>query len=382
MIDRLKDDDYQLRWPTKLFVQEAANLLNLRSENNWDDRCTLLLRDAFVDYPTCGPLDDMKELPSALGREWGGGPANNAFTPRQSFLRDLMSRADVLNEDPQAKRPLWRQRRGVITESAASPPATLDLLVSRFIELVNDLEWLGYFDRAFTKDCVDDQRGREPEQYLLQHLDTDLPWPLDPSALIDNRDLFYDVVEVLHDVAARPRDGWEHNYGECGWHGKQFDSTSGRTVYRWRVNKLLGRYAVKLRLADDGDEVGRLVATTDDVRNDLINTAITRATPSVDRVQHGVEQFRKRGATRTDKRAAARDLADVLELRRKSVLTEALTKTHAGELFHIANKFDIRHYAEDQKADYPDYYLDWIFWLYLATIELTDNIIDEQPETA
>ncbi|WP_242459268.1 hypothetical protein [Rhodococcoides fascians] len=292
------------------------------------------------------------------------------------FLRDLMSQADQLNEDPPARRPLWRERRGITT--SAESPAAFDTLVARYLDLVNDLDALCYFDRVFTKDCVDDQRGNQPERYLYQHLTVDLAWPLDSSVLIDDRDLFYDVVEVLHDAAARPCDGYEHHYNECGWHGKQFDSTSGRAVYRWRVNKLFDRHNVRLRLAEDGAEEGRLVATSDDARNDLIDAATSRTTPSVDRVQHGVEQFRRRGATRTDKRSAAKDLADVLESRRKNVLADALDKTHAGELFHIANKFDIRHHTEDQKADYPDYYLDWIFWLYLATIELTNNVIDDQ----
>ncbi|MCZ4561808.1 hypothetical protein O4160_13275 [Rhodococcus sp. IEGM 1401] len=377
MIERVTDAEYQLRWPRALFVQEAAKLLNLRaSEDNWDDRCKLLLRDAFVDFPACGPLDDLNELPGTLGLEWVNKPKDNVFSYRQSFLRDLMSQADQLNEDPSARRPLWRERHGITT--SAESPAAFDTLVTRYVDLANDLDTLCYFDRIFTKDCVDDQRGHQPEQYLYQNLTVDLAWPLDSSVLIGDRDLFYDVVEVLHDAAARPRDGWEHNYNECGWHGKQFDSTSGRAVYRWRVNKLFDRHDVRLRLAEDGAEEGRLVTTTDDARNDLIDTATSRTTPSVDRVQHGVEQFRKRGATRNDKRSAARSLADVLESRRKNVLADALNKTHAGQLFLIANKFDIRHHAEDQNSDYPDYYLDWIFWLYLATIELTNNILEEQ----
>lgn len=376
MIDRANDADYQLRWPRELFVQEAARLLNLRSEGNWDDRCKMLLRDAFVDFPACGPLDDLNELPETLGPEWGEKPLDKVFSRRHMFLRDLMSQADHLNEDPPARRPLWRERHGITTSAGSS--AAFDALVARYVDLVNDLDTLCYFDRIFTKDCVDDQRGHEPVQYLYQNLTVDLAWPLDSSVLIDDRDLFYDVVEVLHDVAARPRDGWEHQYNECGWHGKQFDSRSGRAVYRWRVNKLFDRHNVGLRLAEDGAEEGRLVTTTDDARNDLIDTATSRATPSVDRVQHGVEQFRRRGATRNDKRAAARSLADVLESRRYNVLADALDKTHAGQLFLIANKFDIRHHTEDQNSDYPDYYLDWIFWLYLATIELTNNVIEDQ----
>lgn len=71
-------------------------------------------------------------------------------------------------------------------------------------------------------------------------------------------------------------------------------------------------------------------------------------------------------------------LALVLEERRYNVLTDALAKSDRGALFEIANNFHIRHQDAKQKRDYDEFYLDWIFWLYLATIELTNRVIDEQ----
>ena len=46
-----------------------------------------------------------------------------------------------------------------------------------------------------------------------------------------------------------------------------------------------------------------------------------------------------------------------------------------GVLFDIANNFAIRHRRDDQRADYDPAFLDWVFWWYLATIELTDCIL-------
>jgi hypothetical protein len=42
--------------------------------------------------------------------------------------------------------------------------------------------------------------------------------------------------------------------------------------------------------------------------------------------------------------------------------------------------FHVRHQDANQKRDYDDFYLDWIFWPYLATIELTNRVIDEHAK--
>jgi hypothetical protein len=64
------------------------------------------------------------------------------------------------------------------------------------------------------------------------------------------------------------------------------------------------------------------------------------------------------------------------------VLPKALAKRDSGALFDIANNFQIRHQDASQKRDYDDFYLDWIFWLYLSTVELTDRVIDTQRTKA
>ncbi|WP_222671127.1 hypothetical protein [Rhodococcus erythropolis] len=71
-------------------------------------------------------------------------------------------------------------------------------------------------------------------------------------------------------------------------------------------------------------------------------------------------------------------LALVLEERRHTVLTDAMAKSDRGALFDIANNFHVRHQDVKQKRDYDEFYLDWIFWVYLASIELTNRVIDEQ----
>ena len=55
-------------------------------------------------------------------------------------------------------------------------------------------------------------------------------------------------------------------------------------------------------------------------------------------------------------------------------------------LFQIANQFSLPHKDSGQRDDYDPEFLDWIFYWYLATINLTDRLLAKrsqlQPATA
>ncbi|WP_411089258.1 hypothetical protein [Streptomyces sp. 061-3] len=41
----------------------------------------------------------------------------------------------------------------------------------------------------------------------------------------------------------------------------------------------------------------------------------------------------------------------------------------------IANLFELRHRRADQRGTDDEAFLDWIFWWYLATVELTNKLV-------
>jgi len=43
-------------------------------------------------------------------------------------------------------------------------------------------------------------------------------------------------------------------------------------------------------------------------------------------------------------------------------------------LFQIANQFDLRHRGADQRDDYAEAYLDWIFWWYLVVCRINSDL--------
>lgn len=143
-----------------------------------------------------------------------------------------------------------------------------------------------------------------------------------------------------------------------------------------------------------GRDTGRVVHAVPDVREDLLNEYLEGPTTEArDVVAHAIAEFRRRDGSVHSKRGAILQLAGVLEERRQ-LLDKLLAKKDEAALFRIANEFHIRHKGDSQRRDYDEAFLDWIFWWYLATIELSDRLIarnqlgvgralngDDQPPT-
>jgi len=333
--------EYELRWPKDLFVQEASRATSF-------DAATILIQDAFVTG---------EELTAGAGSSVG-------------LVQDLVAHIDDLPERS-SKVPYWSRRSAGHESDALS----FSDVVASFVELIEDLDRRGYFERVFGADCVDTPRpGVDPGLELKRRLGRDDLWPFRTNARSWDSDTLFDLIEVFHDLAARPTEGRYHSFAGCGWDYSRYSSSAGQALYRWEVNQLLERGDIGYRLADAGEDAGRLVVVTGDAREDLVDKMLTRAGPSQGRVEHAIALFRSRDATRDDKRSAVRSLADVLEERRDLLRAEFLKKDEAA-LFQIANEFDVRHHRADQHSDYDDAYLDWLFWWYLATVELLDRML-------
>ena len=371
--------DFELTWPRDLFADEAKALLLFDTHDRaWGERCELLLEDAFSGST---PVDLVRNAVSSLANgwddPWSTPPAGAAQpTTKRQVLQQLADQAHQLKEVGM-RVPYWPERR------TGTAPGTLSLqsVARQFSQEVATLTARGYFEKAFDKDCVDAPAEVDPASVLETHLGIADLWPLDPFRLSVDRDVFFGVIEVLHDLVARPRGRSLHSYSGCGWHYNEFALDPGRRLYRWRVNRLLDRSEVGLQLAASGEDEGRLVAVTDDARTELAGTMAARQDERTgDRVRHALALFRRRGATEHDKRSAVVALALVLEERRR-LLKDNLGKDE-GALFNIANNFAIRHQRDDQVDNYDPVFLDWIFWWYLATIELSDRLLARGEATS
>ncbi|MGW2214132.1 hypothetical protein ACWCSD_04020 [Nonomuraea sp. NPDC001684] len=117
------------------------------------------------------------------------------------------------------------------------------------------------------------------------------------------------------------------------------------------------------------------MAVTDDARSELIHQVLHTPAPDIThRVEHAIALFRSRSTSLESKRSAIVTLAGILEERRQ-LIRDGIGKPDDGALFEIANRFALRHRRADQFGDYDPAFLDWIFWWYLATVELTSRLI-------
>ncbi|WP_218022302.1 hypothetical protein [Nocardia amamiensis] len=394
----LSEPGYQLVWPRGLFAEESARLLNVRAEQSyqdWNTSCELLLEHAFVRGFIDGPLAEFQKLPQVQEAprfqdlpaiKAGKAVPARSLSPQQKFLRELLNHGTQLHEDPPPRRPYYGERNTPAGEASA---LTINDVAREIADLTRDLDQTGYFDKRFGVNCDSARREPGPEWMIVRELKLTEPpaWPLDPDELTADPELFFRLIEMLHDNIARPRrvENSHYEFGEACTHYTDFHIGTGKAIYRWRVNKILDRSDLDLRLAEEGEDVGRLVTATDLGRTDLLDELASRGgrEPAADEVLQAVAMFRARGAGRQQKQAALAMLSRVLEERRYNVLAEVMTKKDSGALFEIANGFHIRHGDAriKQQRDYEDYYLDWIFWLYLSSIELTNRVLDDQALT-
>ncbi len=388
--------ELQLVWPPALFAAEARALLAAVAD---DDALGGLLAEAFHggrgEQLLRQVADSQPPVPvQPVDSPWSSVTDSlvRAAFSRRATARLVGELATAAADLPRyVFRPLFRERQQLTVAAALSVAETKD----RFVQLVTELSGLGYFEDAFGSECGDshDTPNIQGQRTLADRLDLhDVAlWPLgtwsDGTAVLSGvhgewiAEVFFEVMEALDEVVARPRQrSWHGFHNE--WDYSDYSRPVGQAVYRWRVNALLDRSDVPLRLAEDGKDVGLLVTSAGDARNDLVDRVLRTPDPTVrDLVVHAVSQFRSRDATTLAKHGATKHLADVLELRR-GLLKRELFSGDEDDLFQIANRFQIRHLSEQQKGDYNPAFLDWVFWWYLGTIELTNKLLERQAGQA
>ena len=164
-----------------------------------------------------------------------------------------------------------------------------------------------------------------------------------------------------------------HQDNWCGWHPTAFDGPSGRALYRWRVNQVLDQAGFEFQIATAGPNAGRMVRAAP-VGLDKMVSDMLEGGASCPEVAQAIAMSRRRGASREDRRSAVVSLAGMLEARRP-VLKDCLSREDEAALFEIANCFGLRHRNEAQQGDYGVEFLEWVFYWYLSTVHLTEQLL-------
>lgn len=362
--------EYNLLWPPEIFrdeVHDICQIVNMSPER----RGYPLLREAFEDEAVARDLGQLSDVYRTMSQQ-------PSMTEHQ-FLMFLADHADELHNRSVAT-PYWLERSGIETTNEEMVKTTLR---EDFLVLVDELIALGYFDRRAPRPCEnvygEDQPTTEEQlnQIVSRALRMSNAWLTLRNEDIGN-DYLYAVMEVFHDLVARPVDWIRDEQNDCGVHFTQFSRITGQRVYRWKIDELLKLHGAELKFATGGENVGRLIRTFVDPL-EQIREMVADHTEEDNQgtVEHAISLFEKRGATREDKRSACVALAGVLEKRRILLKKELLSRDESM-LFDMANNYDLRHRNPNQRTNYDENFLDWIFWVYLSTVELTNRIIGVQ----
>ncbi|PPK63328.1 hypothetical protein CLV40_12941 [Actinokineospora auranticolor] len=352
---------FELRWPIEILVEEVRRLLDSDPPKfaNWSEECERLLEEAF-----------RSQEPAVEFR---------AESDKGEWLAALVEHAQRL---PRATKPKpYFSQRG--RERVEPSRLSLGETARRVRDLISDLERRGYLVQALGQNCVDTGEqfgtlGSAPWDELHRRLGRNDLLPIERWWSEYVLDDLCDVIEIIHDVIARPARAYFHNYGACGWHYQDFRTGVAQRLYRALVNEILGESNLGVALGEGGrcEEV----AGGDELEPLIANA---RADGNSGGAQHddfldALDLFRRRRATETEKRAAIVTLAGVLEERRDLIRENFLQKDDRA-LFEIANKFNLHHRKVDQHNKYDvELYFQWIFYWYVSTIRLTDKILERQ----
>lgn len=362
--------DYTLVWPHEPFVRELRRLLDRATTIGLDPEVVDEIEHFLTEtFESSTPSTDFRAR-----IDEGERPSKTVI-----WLNRLALAAPEL-PTPKPPLPYFSQK-----QSGPDVPTTVPLHVAvvRIRELIQDFKDKHYFAREFGYACYDRSGDvdNSPQDELKRRVGKPQLWTDSPEswhdALQPSRWEIADVcdfVEVFHDLASRPTSGWYHSFNNCGWHPEHYFRPAGQHLYRCRMNELLGNLGLDYRLAERGEDTGRMVQAVDGELGGLIDEALESEFAHSNQLAHAVALFRKRDSTDEDKRSAVVSLAGILEEHRQ-LLDSSLLSKDEGALFHIANQFNLRHQRADQYKDYAPEFLDWIFYWYLATTQLVEKLV-------
>lgn len=258
-----------------------------------------------------------------------------------------------------ARAPLWSERNGGSLSLTRAGFRTL------FCQLIEDCTEEGLFHEQFNLgDDFLSYRRREADEFFTYRLGD--PWGAEtlesPRLAAVDRDNAFDFLELLcRDVVSAPTSPPDGPVS--------YDRTKGQERFREKLNPILARLDPPLEL----DQGGAIVQRIEEPMRHLVAQPLPTNSPKrevADRVKDAVAHYRRRDASAGDRRAAVRELADVLEYLRPQAKTHLLTEDER-DLFRLANEFAIRHNKPNTRRNFDEpVWLAWLFYVYLATIRL------------
>lgn len=222
--------ELQLVWPPPLFAAEASELLEAgmldETEMGWlldeafaGDRAFRLYQEARRRTSFESIMHSIRSVGPVPAGQLQPAPSSPAPNPARDLAARLIRDAEHDALPRYRRRRYYRQRRGQPSEPVLGMPQ----LKRYFAATIGHLDHNGYFVEAFGDRCVDssddpDAEGQRQLSRLLGSSQT--MWPLGRRGNATHveqgwsDELFFSVIEALHDQAARPRIRAWHDHGQ------------------------------------------------------------------------------------------------------------------------------------------------------------------------
>ncbi len=245
-----------------------------------------------------------------------------------------------------------------------------DIFKKFILVAYNKLNTDGYFQKHFGLYCEDGYQegliGPDIDAVIFLNLRKENIYPIWKNLPNYSEDDLFDVIEFLYDHCSKGKDGYYHNYNNCGFHFSTFDDSEGKKHFREILNPILAEYKDGFEISENGE----ILTLSDEGLSTLFEAELpTNDNENIkNRVDAAIIKFRRHKSSLDDRKEAIRELADVLEFLRPSI-KKHLNKKDENDIFNIANNFGIRHHNKDQQNEYDKaIWYSWIFYYYLATI--------------
>lgn len=282
-------------------------------------------------------------------------------------------------------REYYNVRHGHLTTGTLNLHDLADFVVREF----EDVECAGYFHQSFGFFC--DERheyihGQSKRFFSVElHLETGLKVdPFPENLRVKNEGDIFTFLEFVHDYIAKPypvtaEPPCQGRKCDVHYHPKtaSFDKPAAQLEWRQAVNPYLKRYKDGYELSPEGEVRQIAPQGFEDL---LARPAPEDAPPTnAEKLDHAIRAFRRANASRVERKQAVRELADLLEFYKESVMKEHLT-ADANELFNIVNNFSIRHHHEVQRDNYSDEFVEYMFFRCLSAVQLCMKLAHEETQ--
>ena len=237
----------------------------------------------------------------------------------------------------------------------------LGFLCECLADIVRDLDDKGYFAIPFGGTYqgwgYEASVTSYPVDYVKRKLHKDL-WPVNEKSHSYSEEDVLNIIEFIHEHVVAPGADSE------------VAAEIAQSYFRNEINDLLRFYGAGYELSSEGNILS-LVPTG---LQDLLTYSLPRPTSVkaslIDDAEKLIQRFLNKKASLDERRDVIKGLADIFEaLQDNKVLKEILSNQDEKAIFHIANKFGLRHKNKEQHEQYDkDVWYDWMFYFYLSTL--------------